>query len=1311
MLTSDVYGKPLSSLFNTAITSIAQKVKPRIIIDWLDSRHLDNLVVTTNDAHSNTSYPEMGFFFDKTQAFNGINRQSFKWAVCDAKDQNGDVITADGQWYAMPSLVTNDLNNTDMGTSLEFGWWSNSVSNSSPHISYSGYGFVTNPYIQATFTERKVNKIRIVTSEFHGAISNYLLEAHDADLNVVLSEQGFIKDGSYYQDHIISEATSQDVAKIKLTVYSTKNPQDRARVQEIIPLYEVDITDYVIDYSFSRSRDVHQSSLPIGGSETAQASINIDNTSKDFSIFNTNSLFGKYMKKDLKVQIGTGWRVKKDIDNINAEFITTNLSSNINSTANTLPVLDAENFPDGGAGNYFTVILDKGTQSEEIVLCSLKQDDRTIIVSERGYAGSLAKSHNSSATVTYDLYEYVSGGTYYIDEWSVSSSSMSVSVSLNDWSKYLSEKTINNGFFMQNAYVGDAVENLLMRANFPSADIKKLNKYNTGARIKGAIANYSFNEETIDRSGNNIIPGNGLRSRFWVMPTGSEINVRDILADAIDKELSPLDKALGLKSFVSPSYTALSTDISVDPLSAIELVDFTFETLDGETHSEYFNGVFDGYYIPRDSGVQYLVVNIRYGGVRIYLDDNLILNEWRNNTTTGGALTRFESNELDLIAGSPRKIRIEFFHAFDDNNGSSFCLELYKAVGIGADEILDATEFCTITAIDSIGSRNAPFIADANQNNHRNNGVYIANPLLGQPTGLTSDPNNKSVSLASNSYIRIPYHSSIDMTNSSSYLYTGDWAMEVFARFNNGSFSSDGEYISNWSNSTPTTGFEFFHNSTSHGFKVRTLANSSVVTETVSSNTALLSNTFYHIAVTYSDNSLNYYVNGVLRDTEVVEGTPIAWTNRNITIGGRGASFTDGVGESAPAAFRSFIIDEFALYNKSLSAADVADRYSESNIQPLTMFPFLYGNDESIRSIMDSITLADLGRFYIDEEDNARYEHFYRFFETSIDQHANIQYTISDSTSIIDADYVSSLQCNKVVIPIAGLSSVASGTQSLWRASDPTTLSVVTLTANLTANANVVYVGTTEDPPFPTSGYVKINNEVIKYTSKTANSFNNLERGQFQTTAAAHSINNGNNSKVREAKYYNLKYDKSPAFNVKSPFITGIVYEDPDEIEIVRYIPGAYGAELIIATANSVEDGSIIFAEGINPLTEKVAFASIAGVPVIVTEQNSQITQQSAVNSDSIRKYGLKDMIIESPYINDTVHAQKIADFIISKTQDTVPIVNVVCTAIPKIQLGDKIRVSTMNSFDIINADYWVISQSLNVGDTLQHTLTLRKVV
>jgi len=591
----------------------------------------------------------------------------------------------------------------------------------------------------------------------------------------------------------------------------------------------------------------------------------------------------------------------------------------------------------------------------------------------------------------------------------------------------------------------------------------------------------------------------------------------------------------------------------------------------------------------------------------------------------------------------------------------------------------------------------------------RNNGLYINNPKLSQTTGLVSDPEDTSVLLESSAYIRIPNHQSINVTSSNSTLYTGEWSFEFYGKFNNGSFNNDGEYISNWANAAPTSGFEFFNTSASNGFKIRTLSNASVITETVSSNTALSNSVFSHVLVTFDETKIYYYVNGDLKANTTLTGTPIAFAN-DITIGGRGASYTANVGEVAPSTIRSFIVDEFFIYNHSLSASQVKDRYIESQIQPLTQFGFLYGNDQTIKQIIDDITFAELGRLYIDELGLAKYEHYFRFFESSIPQHSNIQSTISDSDFIINAGFSVQLQCNKVTIPLSGIKKAAGARQQLWVAEEDTTLATVELSANLASNANVAFFSANTDIPFPNSGFVKIGSEIIKYNSRTGNSFANLERGQFQTVAASHIINNGNASKIRETKYYNVTFQQAPAFNIDSPFITAIRIEEPDLIEVHKYLPYPYGAELIVSTANTAPVGKIVFLQGVDRETKYSFATSIAGQAVQTSENNSDIKTQSAVSNESIRKFGLKDITIESDFINDAVHAQKIADFIISKTQIPVPILNVGTIIMPKIQLGDRIRISNITSLGIVNTDYWVLSYTRAIGDSFAQQMVLRQV-
>jgi len=92
----------------------------------------------------------------------------------------------------------------------------------------------------------------------------------------------------------------------------------------------------------------------------------------------------------------------------------------------------------------------------------------------------------------------------------------------------------------------------------------------------------------------------------------------------------------------------------------------------------------------------------------------------------------------------------------------------------------------------------------------------------------------------------------------------------------------------------------------------------------------------------------------------------------------------------------------------------------------------------------------------------------------------------------------------------------AQGTLGYYQADEKTihlsstnaTLSSLMPPSNTSITANIsssdVNVNVTSTAGFPTAGYIKIDNEVIIYTGKTATSFTGLSRGQLSTTAAAH---------------------------------------------------------------------------------------------------------------------------------------------------------------------------------------------------------------
>ena len=71
----------------------------------------------------------------------------------------------------------------------------------------------------------------------------------------------------------------------------------------------------------------------------------------------------------------------------------------------------------------------------------------------------------------------------------------------------------------------------------------------------------------------------------------------------------------------------------------------------------------------------------------------------------------------------------------------------------------------------------------------RNDAIYIGSVKISEPSGVVSDKDSRSILLESNSYLRLPYHSSYDFSNTSSSIHTGEFSIEMFAKFNAGSFS------------------------------------------------------------------------------------------------------------------------------------------------------------------------------------------------------------------------------------------------------------------------------------------------------------------------------------------------------------------------------------------------------------------------------------------------------------------------------------------------------------------------------------------
>jgi len=1333
MLTKGRYDVNISSSFNTATSAISQRVKPLIIIDWLDSRHLDK-VSNTEIASSNATYSsksnqdiinnssgmladgrslstneivfnkarQKDYYFTPNESINGIERQSFTWGICDAKDKYGKTITANGQWHCMPATKEENY---------EFGYESSTKSTANVHATLNGYEFTSPVILTYVFAERKVNMIKIITSEYNGQIYAYNIKAYHNTNTLVYNEDGEIPIDSYYFNHYLENINNDNINKILLTIYTTKNPLDHARVNEVSPIYRSDITDYIIDFDVSKTRDVHESSLPIAGGGSNSASISLDNSTKAFNIFNSSSTFGKYMKKDLRCYMYIGW----EREPYSGEQVVTTLSSNLTAVANTISVYNINDFPAGGSGDDYILTINPGTTTQERVIAR-KGNGNTFNVIQRGIGDTKARAHNIGSTVSYDIFEYVPAGIFYVDEWQGSSSSMVVKANLIDWSKFAKEKMITKGYLIQETTVAQAIEQLLMMTNFPKKDIRYLKKPKEFYCKNNAILHFGFNEKSVDRANNQRTVASSLRARLFKVPNTDLNSARDIILDANDKYLSSYEKALEIRTFVSPSLNTTSKEIS-DQSGASKALNFIsgqFTSKTNETVRSYFNGIFDGFYIPSNSGNQRLILGLNNGGARLYLNNVKIIDRWYNLDTGTNTPENVSSALYNLTAGKVYDLRIEFFTEENDVN-EPFKIFLKKEYNSTIDWVY-SSECYTLVAIDSVGSRKGDSYLTFSSNSWtptsnvnviersgtRNNGLLLSGVKISELSGVVSDADNRSILLESNAYVRIPYHQSFDIFDSTNNNYTGSFTLELYGKFHNGVFSNDGEYLSTFNNSSPSNGFEFYSNSSSSGFKFIT----SNGTQSISSNTSLSNTNSSLITVTYDDNTLKYYINGDLKNTVTTSGSLVSFANKDITIGGRGASFTAGA-EAAPVTIRSFYMDEFVIFNDALNDELVKESYIQTQMQPIQIMPFIYGNDTTIESIINDITIADLGRLYFDESNKARYEHYYRFFESSIDQHSNVQYTFSDSSNIIEADYNIQLQTNKVVIKVKGVSRPQSSKQGLWQP-ETTSVAVTNLTSAMSNSDISMSVKSTTEPFFSKNGYLKIDDEIIKYSNAISNSFLTLERGQYDTAAVSHN----SNTIVREVKVYDkLSFDKSPAFMIQLPEITNITTVKPPRLELIRFNPTPYGATMIIAASNNNVSGDIVYLEGTNAETGETHFTRIAGIPVVISDATGDVKEQKQVLDDNIRKYGLKELIIENEYITDLEYAKTLANFIISKMGEPVPIINISILPVAKLQLGDRIRISTFDAFDIINGDYWVINSEMQYSKSLNQKLTIRKVV
>lgn len=109
---------------------------------------------------------------------------------------------------------------------------------------------------------------------------------------------------------------------------------------------------------------------------------------------------------------------------------------------------------------------------------------------------------------------------------------------------------------------------------------------------------------------------------------------------------------------------------------------------------------------------------------------------------------------------------------------------------------------------------------------------------------------------------------------------------------------------------------------------------------------------------------------------------------------------------------------------------------------------------------------------------------------------------------------------------------------------DTVSATATTIPVYVTTDFSTVFHGTSySDGPSSTVGYIKIDDEIIRYTGKTADTFTGCTRGVLNTLAVAHEVNSSTTAD-RRPKVEEYIYLELPIAKLIYAILTGVIYND-----------------------------------------------------------------------------------------------------------------------------------------------------------------------
>jgi len=343
-------------------------------------------------------------------------------------------------------------------------------------------------------------------------------------------------------------------------------------------------------------------------------------------------------------------------------------------------------------------------------------------------------------------------------------------------------------------------------------------------------------------------------------------------------------------------------------------------------------------------------------------------------------------------------------------------------------------------------------------------------------------------------------------------------------------------------------------------------------------------------------------------------------------------------------------------------------------------------DDQTYWQFLQEIALADLGSFYFDETGT------FVFQTKEWMKKTTVNLTLDQDVHIISAKHRNEIVKNSFSIEYT-IPKVTDHSVGLWEADDPTILDATTLGGSITANDTVIPAGDISD--WPKKGYIKIDDEIIRYDNRTDSSFYNCARGELHTDPASHS----GGKTIYEIRKFEVEFSQAPATDI-AVLSTNEVYTD-----IIATNFGPFKGEFYLLNNNS----GLTIVEGAH------VEAALDGLPEFLIIYGRAIDDQEPqtinIRDDaSIRRWGEQEFVMSLPWVQSEIHAKTLADFMVDVFKKPVVFVDAEVFAIPHLQIGDIVKINYPR-LGVQSKDFHVVGITISGGlPAISQSLRLRSV-